>query len=140
MPEIIHRRRVVRALAVLGCAAGLLACAPASAEDVVTVERAREDMAAGKAVMFDIREPGEQAATGLAPGARSLPLSQMGQRVAELPTDGATPVYLICNTQNRSSNLLKSLRERGGYSHVRYVRGGMTEWLRQGYPTVKSGG
>ena len=32
------------------------------------------------------------------------------------------------------------LRERGGYGHVRFVSGGMTGWVRQGFPTVSPAG
>jgi rhodanese-related sulfurtransferase len=45
-------------------------------------------------------------------------------------------VLLICNTQNRSSATLRALRERGGYTNVRFVEGGMSEWVRRGWPTV----
>jgi rhodanese-related sulfurtransferase len=55
----------------------------------------------------------------------TLELSQLGR-----------PVLLICNTQNRSSATLTALRERG-YAHVRYVQGGMSEWVRRGWPVVR---
>ena len=61
-------------------------------------------------------------ATGVAQGAKLLPLSQVNQRVSEIPTDPSKPVLIICNTQNRSSALLKSLRNAGGYDHVVAVR------------------
>jgi rhodanese-related sulfurtransferase len=63
-------------------------------------------------------------------------MSQLRQRAMEIPTDPAKPVYLICNTQNRSSATLKALRQ-NGYAHVRYVEGGMSEWTRRGWPLVK---
>ncbi len=44
--------------------------------------------------------------------------------MAEIPTDPSKPVYIICNTQNRSSALLRSLRNAGGYDHVQLVTGG----------------
>jgi rhodanese-related sulfurtransferase len=86
-------------------------------------------------VLIDIREPDEHA-TGVAAGATLLPMSQIGRRLAEIPTDAAKPVLLICNTQNRSGRTLRALRERG-YAHVRYVDGGMSEWARRGWPMVK---
>jgi rhodanese-related sulfurtransferase len=87
--------------------------------------------------MIDIREPNEHA-TGVARGARLLPMSQLGQRLPEISTDPKQPVLLICNTQNRSSRTLKALRERG-YANVRFVEGGMSEWARRGWPMVKPG-
>jgi len=86
-------------------------------------------------VLIDIREP-EEHATGVAAGARLLPMRQLNQRIHEIPTRADQPVLLICNTQNRSSATLRALRERG-YAHVRYVNGGMSEWARRGWPMVK---
>jgi rhodanese-related sulfurtransferase len=116
----------------------LAACGEASAsEDVVSLDTARAEFEAGRAVLIDIREPDEHA-TGVAAGARLLPMRQIGVRLAEIPTDPRQPVLLICNTQNRSRATLKALRERG-YGHVRYVSGGMSEWARRGWPLVKPG-
>lgn len=113
---------------------GIVAAAAAAAPDAVSLETARAELAAGRAILFDIREPVEHA-TGVAAGARLLPMRQLGARLAEIPTDPAQPVLLICNTQNRSRATLAALRERG-YAHVRYVEGGMSEWARRGWPLV----
>jgi len=102
--------------------------------DAVSLEQARADHEAGRAVLIDIREPAEHA-TGVAAGARLLPMRQLASRLAEIPTDPARPVLLICNTQNRSSATLRALRQRG-YGHVRYVTGGMADWARRGWPMV----
>lgn len=124
----------------LACCLALALPAAAAQPDLpqVTLEQARAGHEAGQAILIDIREPREHA-TGVAAGARLLPLSQVGQRAAEIPTDPSRPVYLICNSQNRSSALLKSLRGAGGYEHVRFVNGGMSEWARRGWPMVKPG-
>lgn len=103
----------------------------------VSLDEARAAHEAGTAVMIDIREPQEHA-TGVARGARLLPMRQLGARLAEIPTDPSKPVLLICNTQNRSSSTLKALRQHG-YGHVKYVHGGMSEWARRGWPMVKPG-
>lgn len=108
---------------------------PAANKDMVTLEQARADHEAGKVVLIDIREPMEHA-NGVAKGAKLLPMSQLRQRVGEIPTDPSKPVYLICNTQNRSSATLRALREHG-YSHVRYVNGGMSSWSLRGWPMVR---
>lgn len=103
--------------------------------DAVSLETARADLEAGRVVLIDVREPSERA-TGVAAGARLLPMSQLSARVGEIPLDPKQPVYLICNTQNRSSATLRALRQRG-YAHARYVSGGMSEWARRGWPMVK---
>lgn len=129
----LRRRAVLAACALcLGAAQGIAAGAP---ESSVSLDTARAEHAAGRAILIDIREPDEHA-RGVAAGAKLLPMRQLGARLAEIPTDPAKPVLLICNTQNRSSATLRALRERGGYGHVRFVEGGMSEWVRRGWPTV----
>ena len=111
----------------------VVACSQAQDPDRVTLDQAREDVQAGRALLIDLREPHEHA-RGVAPGAVRLPLSQFSQRWSEVPTDASRPVYLICATQNRSRSALQALREQGGYAHVRYVHGGMSGWATQGWP------
>ena len=104
----------------------------------VTLADARAQVAAGTAILIDIREPHEHA-NGVAPGARLLPTSQLNRRFGEIPTDATRPVLLICHTQNRSSAVQRALRNMNGYDHVWYVDGGMSEWARRGWPMVRPG-
>ena len=108
--------------------------APSSAQGAaVSLDQARAEFERGQALLVDIREPDEHA-TGVAAGAKLLPMGQLLSRAAELPRD--RPVLLICNTQNRSRATYDALRERG-YTNVRYVNGGMSEWARRGWPISK---
>jgi rhodanese-related sulfurtransferase len=130
-------RRFVLTFAV-AVVVGAAACTDsASPTDVVSLDTARAELEAGRALLIDIREP-EEHATGVARGAKLLPMRQLRSRLSEIPTDPNQPVLLICNTQNRSSATLKALREHG-YGHVRYVDGGMSEWVRRGWPVVPPG-
>ena len=123
-------------LLVLSLGLTMAACSPqAAASDSVTLDVARAEFEAGRAILIDIREPNEHA-TGVAKGAQLLPMRQLNTRLAEIPTAPDKPVLLICNTQNRSSSTLAALREHG-YAHVRFVQGGMSEWNRRGWPVVK---
>lgn len=127
---------VSRRVAVTGLASAFAGLALAQVEDdSVTLEYARKELEAGKATLIDIREPQEHA-TGVAKGARLLPMRQLAGRVGEIPNDPKTPVLLICNTQNRSSATLKFLLGKG-YTNVRYVRGGMSEWSQRGWPLIR---
>ena len=118
----------------LGAVTALPAGAAPSAERL-GLEAARAEAESGRALLVDIREPHEHA-TGVARGAKLLPMREIGARLAEIPKDAAQPVLLICNTQNRSRAVWQALRERG-YTNVRYVEGGMSEWARRGLPLVK---
>lgn len=112
----------------------LAACSGAGDLPRVSLDQARADHEAGRVVLIDIREPREHA-TGVAAGAQLLPMSQLGQRLAEIPLSADKPVYLICNTQNRSQAVLSGLVEKG-YKHVHYVHGGMSGWAGRGWPMV----
>jgi rhodanese-related sulfurtransferase len=130
-------RRHLGSLVLLAALAASVASRAATDPDAVGIEKARAEHEAGRAILIDIREPAEHA-TGVAAGARLLPMRQLSSRLSEIPVDPKKPVLLICNTQNRSSATLRALRERG-YAHVRYVNGGMSEWARRGWPMVKPG-
>jgi rhodanese-related sulfurtransferase len=132
----LSRRKL--SFVLVGLSLSLAGCAESAASaDAITLDLARTELAAGRAVLIDIREPSEHA-TGVAQGAQLLPMRQLNARLAEIPTATDKPVLLICNTQNRSSATLEALRERG-YKHVRFVQGGMSEWNRRGWPVVKPG-
>lgn len=123
-------------LLVLGvCMQGLQACSPSAQVQAVTLEQARADHESGKVLMIDIREPQEHS-TGVAQGVVLMPMSQVAQRVAEIPKQSDRPVLLICNTQNRSRAVTEALQEQG-FTNIRYVDGGMSEWARRGWPMVK---
>jgi rhodanese-related sulfurtransferase len=132
---VVSMRRVV-AWGLLGMATLLLpACSPERALPHVSLEQARAEHESGKVLMIDIREPQEHA-TGVAQGVVLLPMSQVAQRVAEIPKQADQPVLLICNTQNRSRAVTEALQEQG-FTNIRYVVGGMSEWTRRGWPMVK---
>ena len=96
---------------------------------------ARQELESGHSLVIDIREPQEHA-TGVAPGMQLLPMRQLASRISEIPNDPKRPVLLICNTQNRSSTTWKFLRDKG-YTNIRFVQGGMSEWARRAWPLVK---
>jgi rhodanese-related sulfurtransferase len=110
-------------------------CGHACAHAQLNVDQMREAMAAGSAVVFDIREPAEHA-KGVAQGMRLLPMSQLGARLNELPKD--TSVLLICNTQNRSKAVVAELQKRG-WTNVQFVNGGMKEWADRKLPLALPG-
>ena len=129
------RRRATLLLFLAAAAAPQLACSQPPPADKASLDEARSLHEAGQALLVDIRESDEHA-TGVAAGALLLPMSQLRQRINELPADASRPVLLICHTQSRSSATLKALRQRG-YGHVRYVHGGMRDWARRGWPMVR---
>lgn len=72
-----------------------------------------------KAWIIDVREEHEFNA-GHLKGARSIPLSQLRQRMDEIPRD--VPVYVHCRTGQRSYNAVCCLQNHG-YQNVQNVSG-----------------
>ena len=101
----------------------------------VSLEQARDALQQSTALVFDIREASEHA-TGVAKGARLLPMSQLSTRLAEVPKANDQPVLLICHTQNRSARVAAQLQA-AGYTNISYVNGGMSAWAARQWPMVK---
>ncbi len=115
--------------------AALAFAASAQTAPSVSINAARDALQNASAIVIDIREPSEHA-TGVAQGARLLPMSQLSKRISEVPKSNDQPVLLICNTQNRSAKVAEQLRA-AGYTNISYVNGGMSQWAKQQWPMVK---
>lgn len=95
--------------------------------DVDEVARGRDD----DVPLIDVRQPEEYDA-GHVPGARLIPLSEVGLRLAEVPATG--PVQVICASGNRSEKAVQFFRQRGIDAYN--VTGGTKAWVEAGHPTV----
>ncbi|MGY3261125.1 rhodanese-like domain-containing protein [Frigoribacterium sp. 2355] len=85
--------------------------------------------------VLDVREPHEWD-EGHAPGATSIPLSELNKRVGEVPTD--RPVLVVCHSGMRSARATDALRGVG--VDARNVVGGMLAWRDAGGTVVADGG
>ena len=74
--------------------------------------------------VLDVREPAEFA-FGHVPGAVSIPMGELEQRLGELNPDHE--IYVICRTGNRSDLACKILSE-NGFKKVKNVLPGMIQW------------
>lgn len=83
---------------------------------------------AAGAVVLDVRNPDEYEA-GHVPGAKLIPLPQLGVRQDEIPE--GDPVYVICATGMRSLTAAKAMVQ-AGYRAVS-VAGGTKGWIEQGH-------
>jgi len=84
------------------------------------------------ALILDVRDAADFAA-GHAPGAVNLPLSQLVDRLAELPTPPAgTPLPVSCGGGSKQTRAVAYLRSQGVDAVV--LRGGMRGWRSAGRP------
>lgn len=78
--------------------------------------------------LIDVREANEFAA-GHVPGAVNIPMSEIGDRLEELPGEAFD---VICQMGGRSARVAEALESRG--YDVTNVEGGTGEWISQGRP------
>ncbi len=84
--------------------------------------------------IIDVREPDEfTGPLGHIPGARSIPLGQLAERVAEI--DRNTPVVTVCRAGGRSAQATVILR-RAGIDQAANPAGGMLRWRSRGFSVV----
>ena len=83
----------------------------------------------GRAQVVDVREPAEFI-TGHVPGAASIPMGQLVDRLTEI--DRSEPVFVICQAGGRSSAMTDVLRHHGFDAYS--VEGGTAAWIAEGHP------
>jgi len=106
---------------------------PDSPPEISATEAA--DQLTGDAVLLDVREQHEWDA-GHAPQARHLAMSELPQRMDEIPND--VPVICVCHGGGRSSRVAMVLHQAG--INALNLRGGMVAWNAAGLPVIDDGG
>jgi rhodanese-related sulfurtransferase len=64
------------------------------------------------------------------PGAKHVPMGELGARTSELPRD--TTIVAVCRSGNRSDFVTHALRDAG--FRAENLEGGMLAWVRAGLP------
>lgn len=106
----------------------------------LTPEQVAGEVGQGDAVLVDLREPEERAATGMIPGATSAPRGML-----EFYADPSTAyhkeefqpdrrIILHCASGGRSALAAKTLQDMG-YTNVAHLDGGINKWQEEGRPT-----
>ncbi len=90
--------------------------------------------AAADAHILDVREADEVAQAHL-DGSQHIPLSELAQRLDEVPRDRT--VYVMCHVGGRSAQAAQYL-EANGVDAVN-ITGGIVAWYRAGLPVTMGG-
>src|SRR6266511_1358131 len=101
----------------------------------VDVAEARDEIAAGDAVLIDTREPHEWEEAHLE-GATLVPPAEVTERIGEGIPDRSQRVLLSCATGNRSARAADAMQSELGYENVANIAGGIETWQELGLPVV----
>ncbi|HEX6642332.1 MAG TPA: molybdopterin-synthase adenylyltransferase MoeB [Thermoanaerobaculia bacterium] len=108
-------------------------CNPVQTTDITPTELAAKLEAGADVVLIDVREPYEWN-SGHLDAATHIPLSQVPQRLAEIPKD--RDVVMICRSGARSAHAQDHLIRQHGYTRVKNLVGGMQRWAREVDPKM----
>lgn len=101
----------------------------------ITAQAVKARLDAGEKVfVLDVREENEFAA-GRIPGAVNIPIRTLARNLDRLPGRD-TPVVVVCKSGMRAAYVTMTLSLLG-WTNVKDIAFGMTEWEKQGYPIVK---
>ena len=109
--------------------------AQVTAIDSVTAGKAME-MAKAGTLIIDVRDTDElQELAYDAPGVVNIPLSELNERMSEIPKD--VPVIIACRSGSRSAEATEQLRALG-YTNTLTLSGGLYAWQEAGLPVKKA--
>jgi uncharacterized membrane protein YdjX (TVP38/TMEM64 family)/rhodanese-related sulfurtransferase len=110
-----------------------------SQKPMLDVADLKHQLDAGEDVLLlDVRPAADFTGEwGHIPGALSVPLEDLPQRLAEFDPHKQRPIRLVCRTDRRSSQAANVLTE-AGFANARIIQGGMTAWRAKGWPVANT--
>jgi hydroxyacylglutathione hydrolase len=84
--------------------------------------------------LLDVRDSHNREKVGHIPGSIHIFVGELPKRIAEVPSD--RPVVAYCDAGYKGC-LACSILENAGYSRVTNLLGGMTAWVKAGYPVAR---
>ena len=97
-----------------------------------SVQDLNQMLANGESVfVLDVRTPAEYTGDGHIAGSTLIPVDQVANRLAEIPTDQT--VACFCRSGNRSQVACQTLAN-AGYTNLLNIDGGITAWKAAGFP------
>jgi rhodanese-related sulfurtransferase len=100
----------------------------------LTMLQATQLMNTGKALVLDVRDAEQFAATHLR-DARNIPLKDLAGRVSELDKFKSKSIIVVCQSGTQSAKA-ENILKKAGFNDVHGLTGGIAAWQAQGLPTA----
>ncbi|MBI5302491.1 MAG: hypothetical protein HY868_10160 [Chloroflexi bacterium] len=97
---------------------------------------AKDQMAATKVTLIDVREASEIASGGKIEGSISIPVRTLIKSLDKLPADKAAPIIVTCASGHRGMFSIMALQMLG-YTNVKNISGGVNAWKAANLPVVQ---
>ncbi|MBI3914857.1 MAG: rhodanese-like domain-containing protein [Chloroflexi bacterium] len=96
----------------------------------------KDQMAATKVFLLDVREPSEITQNGFIEGSVNVPMRTVVNNLDKLPGDKAAPIVTYCPTGQRGDIAMVTLQLLG-YTNVKNLVGGFGAWKNANLPIAK---
>lgn len=100
----------------------------------IAAERAKLLLDKGEQMIFIDLRPAEEFAARRLPGARSIPLKELPQRLEEIPKSGRVVLYCGCPPGQVEEGYAYQLLRDSGRRNISVLAGGIEAWMQRGYP------
>lgn len=102
----------------------------------ITVEEYKKRIDSGEEIfLLDVREYVESGIASI--GGALIPMSELRDRLSELPDDKNEEIVVYCRTGNRSHHAAVYLREEAGFTNVKNLLGGIYAWNEKIDPSIR---
>lgn len=102
----------------------------------ISVEEYKKRIDAGEEIfLLDVREFVESSIASI--GGVLIPMSELRERLHELPAEKDAEIIVYCRTGNRSHHAAAYLREEAGFTNVKNLLGGIYAWNEKIDPNIQ---
>ena len=95
----------------------------------------KDQMAAAKPFLLDVREASELTANGYIDGGVNIPIRNLFKDMAKLPTDKSAAIVVYCAIGHRGAMGMMTLQLLG-YTNVKSIAGGFNAWKAANLPVA----
>ena len=103
----------------------------------ITAARLKDQLAAAKPFLLDVREASELTQNGYIATAVNVPIRTLFKNLDKLPQDKTAPIVVYCAIGHRGALAMATLQLLG-YTNVKSLAGGFNAWMASGYAVEKA--